>query len=79
VSGTVPDAEVEMAALALAKTFAAKSPTIMRLGRAAFMRQNDLDFRRSIAAAVEDFCNICMTDAAQAGLRAFVEKRGSRT
>src|SRR5690348_12940600 len=78
VSRTVPDAEVETAALALAKTFAAKSQAIMRLGRAAFMRQNDLDYRRSIAAAVEDFINVTMTDAAQEGLRAFVEKRSPR-
>jgi enoyl-CoA hydratase len=66
---------VDSAALTLAATFAAKSPVIMRLGRAAFMRQNDLDYRRSIANAVEDFCNVTMTDAAQDGLRAFVEKR----
>lgn len=78
VTRIVPDAEVEAAALALAATFAAKSPTVMRLGRAAFMRQNDLDYRRSIANAVEDFCNVTMTDAAQEGLRAFVEKRGAR-
>jgi enoyl-CoA hydratase/carnithine racemase len=78
VSRTVPDAEVETAALALAKTFGAKSPAIMRLGRAAFIRQNDLDYRRSIAAAVEDFINVTMTHAAQEGLRAFVEKRSPR-
>jgi enoyl-CoA hydratase/carnithine racemase len=78
VSRVVPDAEVETAALALAETFAAKSPTIMRLGRAAFMRQNDLDYRRSIANAVEDFCNVTMTDAAQDGLRAFAEKRSQK-
>jgi enoyl-CoA hydratase len=77
VSRVVPDAEA--AALALAATFAAKSPTIMRLGRAAFMRQNDLDYRRSIANAVEDFCNVTMTDAAQDGLRAFAEKRAPRS
>ncbi len=78
VSRVVPDGEVEAAALALAQTFAAKSPTVMRLGRAAFMRQNDIDYRRSIAAAVEDFCNVAMTDAAQEGLRAFAEKRSPR-
>jgi enoyl-CoA hydratase/carnithine racemase len=72
VARIVPDAEVEPAALAMAATFAAKSPTVMRLGRAAFMRQNDLDYRRSIANAVEDFCNVTMTDAAQEGLQAFV-------
>ena len=42
------------------------------------MRQNDLDYRRSIANAVEDFCNVTMTDAAQEGLRAFAEKRTPR-
>lgn len=78
VSRVVPDAELDAAALALARTFAAKSPTVMALGRAAFMRQNDLDYRRSIAAAVEDFCNVVVTDAAQEGLRAFVEKRKPR-
>jgi enoyl-CoA hydratase/carnithine racemase len=38
-------------------------------------RQIDLDYRRSIANAVEDFCNVAVTDEAQEGLRAFVEKR----
>ena len=51
VSRVVPDAEIETAAVQLAETFAAKSPAVMRLGRAAFMRQNDLDYRRSIASA----------------------------
>jgi len=74
LSRVVPDAEVDAAAMALAATFATKSPVIMHLGRAAFMRQSDLDYRRSIANAVEDFCNVSMTDAAQDGLRAFVEK-----
>jgi 1,4-dihydroxy-2-naphthoyl-CoA synthase len=67
-----------VATLALAKVFAAKSPAVMRLGRAAFMRQNDLNYRRGIASAVEDFCNVTMTSAAQEGLRAFVEKRSPR-
>ena len=78
VSRVVPDAELDAAAMALASTFAAKSPTVMRLGRAAFMRQNDLDYRRSVAAAVEDFCNVATTEAAQEGLAAFVEKRKPR-
>jgi enoyl-CoA hydratase len=78
LSRVVRDAEVEAAALKLAETFAAKSPAVMRLGRAAFMRQNDLDYRRSIANAAEDFCNVCMTEAAQDGLRAFADKRPHR-
>jgi enoyl-CoA hydratase/carnithine racemase len=75
VNKVVPDAELDEAAMTLARTFAAKSETVMRIGRAAFMRQIDLDYRRSIANAVEDFCNVAVTDAAQEGLRAFVERR----
>lgn len=78
VSRVVPDGDLEAAACHLARTFAGKSETVVRLGRAAFMRQNDLDYRRSIAAAVEDFCNVAVTGAAQEGLRAFVEKRSPR-
>jgi enoyl-CoA hydratase/carnithine racemase len=75
INRVVPDAELDAAAMTLAATFAAKSETVVQLGRAAFMRQIDLDYRRSIANAVEDFCNIAVTEAAQEGLRAFVEKR----
>lgn len=73
VSRVVPDAELDASVMALAKDFAAKSPAAMRLGRAAFMRQND--YRRDVAAAVEDFCNAATTPAAQEGIRAFIEKR----
>jgi len=75
VSRVVPDEELVSHAQAMAETFAAKSAVVMRLGRAAFMRQNDLDYRRSIANAVEDFCNVAMTDAAQNKLQAFAERR----
>jgi enoyl-CoA hydratase/carnithine racemase len=79
LSRVVPDGEAEPAALKLAETFAAKSPAVMRLGRAAFMRQNDLHYRRSIASAAEDFCNVSMTEAAQEGLQAFLDKRPHRS
>ena len=59
----------------LAETFASKSPTAMRIGRAAFMRATDLDYTRGVANAVEDFCNIAVTPDAQEGLTAFLEKR----
>jgi enoyl-CoA hydratase len=78
VSRIVPDAQLRDAAFSLAKIFASKSPTAMRLARAAFMRANDLDSRRTIGNAVELFCNVATTDAAQEGLRAFQEKRPPR-
>jgi len=59
----------------MASVFAQKSPTTIRLGRAAFMRTNDFDYRRGVANAVEDFCNVAMTPDAQEGLKAFLEKR----
>ena len=39
----------------LAAQFAGKSETVVRMDRAAFIRQIDLNYRRSIANAVEDF------------------------
>ncbi len=73
VSRVVPDAELLDAARTLARTFAAKSPVVMRLGHQAFMRFND--YRRDIAAAADAFCVVAASDDAQEGLAAFVEKR----
>src|SRR6201993_1800517 len=78
VNRVVPDAELETEALKLAGEFAAKPQAAMRAGRAAFMRQIDRDYRRSIAEAVEDFCKIVATEAAQAKLQAFADKRGPK-
>lgn len=78
VTRVVSDDALDATAMEMAATFAAKSETVLRMGRAAFMRQIDLDYRRSIANAVEDFVNVAVTDAAQEGLRAFVEKRSPK-
>ena len=77
VNRVVADAELEAEAIKLAGEFAAKPESAVRVGRAAFLRQIDLDYRRGIANAVDDFCNIIATDAAQERLRAFAEKRRS--
>ncbi len=78
VTDVVPADALLSKARECAATFAGKSPTAMRLGRAAFMRTNDLDYRRSVANAVEDFCNVATTPDAQEGLKAFIEKRAPR-
>ena len=75
VSRIVADDAVLAAARELAQNFAAKSATVMRLGRAALMRANDLDYRRSIENVVDSFCTIAGTDDAREGLRAFQENR----
>jgi enoyl-CoA hydratase/carnithine racemase len=77
VSRIVADEKLREEARAMARRFAMKPAAAMRLGRAAFMRAND--YRRRIADAVDNFCNVVATDAAQEGLRAFVEKRPPRS
>ena len=73
VSRVVPDDKVREEAWAIARDFARKPRSAMRLGRAAFMRAND--YRRMIDDAVEDFCRVVTSEEAQEGLRAFTEKR----
>ena len=75
INKKVPRANLLDEAIKLATVFTNKSPTAIKLGRAAFMRTNDLDYRRGVANAVEDFCNAAMTPDAQEGLKAFLEKR----
>ena len=78
VNRVVADAELAAEALKLAREFAAKPAAALRTGRAAFVRQIDGDYRRGIAEAVEDFCQIVATEPAQARLRAFAEKSRSK-
>lgn len=75
VSKIVPDADVLAEAHKLARTFAAKSPEVMRLARAAFGRACDMDYRRNVAEIVEAFCTIASTSDSQEGINAFAAKR----
>ena len=75
INKKIPRANLLDEATKIATVFTNKSPTAIKLGRAAFMRTNDLDYRRGVANAVEDFCNAAMTPDAQEGLKAFLEKR----
>ena len=74
INRVVPDAELETEAVKLAGELAKKPEAAMRAGRAAFMRQIDRDYRSGIVDAVEDFCTVIATEAAQARLWAFAEK-----
>lgn len=75
VSEIVPAGAARDRALAVAAKLAAKSPIVMKLGRDAFMRAVDADFRRSVENAAETFALVAGTEDAQEGLAAFVEKR----
>jgi enoyl-CoA hydratase/carnithine racemase len=73
-SRVVDDGTALVAARALATVLAAKPPRVMRMAREAFMRENDTDHRRGVAAAVENFCNVAATPESRAGIRAFVDR-----
>jgi enoyl-CoA hydratase len=75
INHAVPRAELMDRAFAMARLFAAKSPTIMALGRQSFMRANDLDYRRNVENQIETLCNIFSTPDGREGLAAFLEKR----
>ena len=78
INYAVPRAALMDKALELARVLAAKSPTIMALGRTSFMRANDLDYRRNVENQIETLCNVFSTDDGREGLNAFVEKRKPR-
>ncbi len=71
----VPDGEVMDKARDIARKLAKKSPTVMKLGRDAYMRANDLDYRRGIENVAETMRNVVVTEDSREGLAAFIEKR----
>jgi enoyl-CoA hydratase len=75
VNEVVPRAELMPRARLLARRLAKKSPIAMKLLRDAFMRANDLDYRRSMEGVVETMCGLKDSEDSREALRAFVEKR----
>jgi enoyl-CoA hydratase/carnithine racemase len=71
----VDDGTALQAARAMAKMFASKSPNVMRMGHQAFMRINDVGYRRDIGAVVDRFCAVAASPDAKEGISAFIEKR----
>jgi enoyl-CoA hydratase len=78
VSRVVEPGTALAAARALALQLAAKSPTAMRLGRAAFRRAVDGSDGRGAAAAVHTFCTVADTADGREGVNAYAEKRAPR-
>jgi len=78
LSEVVPKGTALDRAREVARRLAAKSSIIMKIGRDAFMRAVDADFRRSVENAAESFALIATTRDCQEGLNAFVEKRAPR-
>lgn len=75
LSEVVPKGTALARAREIARKLAAKSPIVMKIGRDAFMRAVDADFRRSVENTAEGFVVVASTEDCQEGLNAFVEKR----
>ena len=75
VSSLVPEDQVHEKAIELAKMFAKKSPELMRLGKAGFIRATDNGYRQGAANAVDLVSTVFGTADCAEGLLAFVEKR----
>jgi enoyl-CoA hydratase len=75
LSEVVPKGTALDRARTIARRFAEKSPIVMKIGRDAFMRAVDADYRRAIEHAAESFALVASTADCQEGLDAFVEKR----
>jgi enoyl-CoA hydratase/carnithine racemase len=78
LSEVVPKGTALDRARVLARRFAEKSPIVMKIGRDAFMRAVDADYRRAVENAAESFALVATTQDCQEGLDAFVEKRPPR-
>lgn len=78
VNYAVPRDQLLDKALELGRLMAGKSPQLMALARSAFVRQNDLDYRRSVENQVEALCTAFSSADGREALAAFVEKRSPR-
>ena len=78
VSEVVPKGTALTRAREFAQKFREKSPVVLKLGRDAFMRAVDADYRRAVEHAAETFCLVAATEDSQEGLTAFAEKRKPR-
>ena len=75
LSEVVPRGTALIGPARVALRLAAKSPAVMKIGRDAFMRAVDADYRRAVENAAESFALVATTEDCQEGLNAFVEKR----
>src|SRR5690349_9942953 len=75
VNKVVPDAEFDAAVADWAAKLAAKSPLLMRMGKEAMYRQQDMAFLDALDFLRAQLALAFATDDIQEGVRAFMEKR----
>jgi enoyl-CoA hydratase len=75
VNKVVPDDEFEAAVADWARRLAAKSPLLMRMGKEAMYRQQDMAFADALEFLHAQLSLAFSTDDIQEGVQAFLEKR----
>jgi len=75
VNRVVPAADLDEAALDLARQIASASPLTLRIGKQAFYRQIDVDQAEAYRLMSRTMAENAMTCDAQEGMSAFLEKR----
>ena len=75
VNRVVPAAELDTTTAEIAKTLAKKSPAVMRLGRDAFYRSEDMSLDDALDYLHSQLTLVTLTEDTREGIRAFFEKR----
>jgi len=75
VNKIVPEAELEKATMDLALSIAEASPLVLKIGKQAFYNQIELEEPRAYAYASEVITRNLLAEDAQAGIKAFLEKK----
>ena len=78
VSSLAAEADVHKKAIEMAQMYAKKSPLLMRLGKAAFIRATDFGYRQNATHAVDLVSSVFETIDCAEGLLAFTEKRSPK-
>ena len=75
VNRVVPHDHLDAEVMTLARSLAAKSPTAVARGLAAWSRQGDVALAEALPMLRDEFIGLLSTDDAREGLMAFMEKR----
>ena len=75
VSEVAPYADLDTAVAKITGQLASRSPLVMRLGRDAFYRQQDMELGAALAYLHSSLSLVSLSEDAREGIAAFVEKR----
>ena len=75
VNKVVPLEDLEKETMALANKLAEKSPLALQMGKEAFYGMADLEYSKALLYTNEVFAALCMTEDANEGVDAFLNKR----